>query len=80
VPLETVSQGNRVEVTRISEEANYIPDLMDFFQERKIFPGKTFYVKEVASHLGTITLAGESGEIPLGVKAATTIWVRPLKS
>jgi DtxR family Mn-dependent transcriptional regulator len=79
VPLETVSQGNRVEVTRISEEANYIPDLMGFFQERKIFPGKTFYIKEVASHIGTITLAGESGEISLGIKAATTIWVRPLK-
>jgi DtxR family Mn-dependent transcriptional regulator len=79
VPLETVSQGKRVEVTRISEEANYIPDLMGFFQERKIFPGETFYIKEVASHIGTITLAGEYGEISLGVKAATTIWVRPLK-
>jgi DtxR family Mn-dependent transcriptional regulator len=78
VPLETVSQGNRIEVTRISEEANYIPDLMGFFQERKILPGKTFYIKEVASHIGTITLSGESGEISLGVKAATTIWVRPL--
>lgn len=78
VPLQTVSQGKRVEVTRISEEANYIPDLMDFFQERKILPGKTFYIKEVASHLETITLAGESGEISLGFNAATTIWVRPL--
>lgn len=80
VPLETISQGKRVEVTRISEEANYIPELMGFFQDQNILPGKTFHIKEVASHIGTITLAGESGEISLGIKAASTIWVCPLKS
>ena len=77
-PLETVPQGKQVEVTRISEEANFIPELMGFFQEKNILPGKTFHIKEVASHLGTITLAGESGEISLGFNAAATIWVRSL--
>jgi DtxR family Mn-dependent transcriptional regulator len=78
MPLDTVSQGTLVEVTRISEEANYTPELMRFFQGQNILPGKTFQVKEVASHIGTITLASESGEISLGVKAAKIIWVIPL--
>ena len=78
VPLETVSQGNRVEVTRISEEANYTSELMWFLQKHTILPGKTLKVKEVASHIGTITLATESGEISIGVKAAATIWVTPV--
>jgi DtxR family Mn-dependent transcriptional regulator len=78
VPLDSVPEGTRVEVTRISEEANYTPELMRFFQKQNILPGNTFQVKEVASHIGTITLASDSGEIPLGVKAATTIWVTPI--
>lgn len=78
VPLDTVPQGNRVEVTRISEEANYTPELMRFLQKHNILPGKTLKVKEVASHIGTITLATESGEISVGVKAAATIWVTPV--
>lgn len=78
VPLDSVSQGTRIEVTRISEEANYNPELMRFLQRQNILPGKTFQVKEVASHIGTITLASESEEISLGVKAASTIWVIPL--
>jgi DtxR family Mn-dependent transcriptional regulator len=78
VPLDSIPEGSRIEVTRISEEANYTPELMRFLQKQNILPGNTFQVKEVASHIGTITLAGESGDIPLGVKAATTIWVIPI--
>ncbi len=77
MPLDTVSQGTRIEVTRIAEEANYTPELMRFFQKQNILPGKTFQVKEVASHIGTITLSSESGEISLGVNAAKAIWVIP---
>ncbi len=78
VPLNSVSQGTRVEVVRIAEEATRNIDLMRFFQRHLIFPGKIFEVKEVAPYAGTITLAVESKEIPLGVKVAEAVWVVPL--
>ncbi len=78
VPLNTIFQGTLIEVTRISEEANYTPELMRFLQRQNILPGRTFQIKKVAPHIGTITLAGESGEISIGVKAAATIWCKPL--
>jgi len=77
-PLNTISQGTRIEVTRISEEANYTPELMRFLQSQNILPGQAFQIKKVALHIGTITLAGEFGEISIGVKAAATIWGKPL--
>ena len=78
VPLDSVRQGARVEVSRISEEANYSPELMRFLQKHDVLPGKVFKVKEMAFHLGTVTLVNQLEEISLGMKAAESIWVTPL--
>jgi hypothetical protein len=78
VPLDSISQGTWIEVVRIAEEATRNIELMRFLQRHAIFPGKTFEVKEVATYAGTITLASEFNEIPLGVKVAASIWVAPL--
>jgi Fe2+ transport system protein FeoA len=75
VPLDSISQGTRIKVVRIAEEATRNIEFMRFLQRHAIFPGKTFEVKEVATYVGTITLVSESKEISLGVKAAAAIWV-----
>ena len=77
VPLNIVAQGTWIEVKRISEEATHKRDFMRFLQRNNIVPGKSFRVQEAASCVGLITLAGESGEVSLGVEAAAAIWVDP---
>ncbi len=78
VPLDSMSQGTRVKVVRIAEEATRNIEFMRFLQRHAIFPGKTFEVKEVATYAGTITLASELKEISLGIKVAAAIWAAPL--
>ncbi|MHC4684772.1 MAG: metal-dependent transcriptional regulator [Planctomycetota bacterium] len=78
VPLDSVSQGTRIKVVRITEEATRNVEFMRFLQRHAILPGNIFEVKEVATYAGTITLASELEEISLGIKTAPAIWVIPL--
>ena len=78
IPLVSAPQGTMIRVVRIAEEATRNVELMRFLQRHALLPHATFEVKEVASYAGTITLAGTSGEVSIGTKPATAIWVRPL--
>jgi len=74
--LSEIVKGTTVDIVRISEEATLNLELMRFFQKHGILPEKIFLVKDVNLSAGTVTLEGKNGEVVIGTKAASTIWVK----
>src|SRR3989339_16815 len=56
VPLNTLPAGTTAVVERISEEANRLLGLMEYFDQTGIKPGTAVTVKEVTEYAGTMTL------------------------
>lgn len=75
VPLNTVTAGSTVVVERISEEANRLMELMEYFEQTGIRPGATITVKEVAEYAGTMSVSMGKKPFSLGTKAAAMVWV-----
>ncbi len=78
VPLDSVPQGTKILVQRISEESVRHRDFLEFLEKNGIVPGATFLVKEVASHAGTLTLTQGDRQVSLGTSTAKVIWVAPV--
>ncbi|MCL5987006.1 MAG: metal-dependent transcriptional regulator [Actinobacteria bacterium] len=77
VPLDTVAAGTTMIVERISEEANRLPELMEFFDRSMIKPGAIIKVEEVTDYVGTMKVLIDTRPLSLGTKAAALVWVTP---
>ena len=78
--LDTAHAGQRVAVLRITEEGERDPRLLGYLQRSNLVPGARATVEEVAPWSGVITLILDGQRVPLGLKAARTIWVQPVDS
>ncbi|MBI4331250.1 MAG: metal-dependent transcriptional regulator [Chloroflexi bacterium] len=79
VPLDTVPEGTKIVVQRLSEESVRHHDFLQFLETNGIVPGAFFVVKEVAIHAGTLTLARGDRLVSLGTATAGVIWVSPVR-
>lgn len=76
--LDTTLKGQQVEVIRITEEGERDPRLLDYLQKQGLIPGAKVTVEDVVTWNGVVTLLKDDQAIALGLKAARTIWVRPV--
>jgi DtxR family Mn-dependent transcriptional regulator len=76
--LDQATAGQRATVLRITEEGERDPRLLDYLQKSDLIPGTVVTVDEVAPWSGVITLSVTEAKVPLGLKAARTIWVQPV--
>ena len=75
--LDTAEAGQRVQVLRITEEGERDPRLLGYLQKNRLVPGAIVTVQEVAPWSGVVTLNRGDEIIPIGLKAARTIWIQP---
>ena len=78
--LDNTQPNQAVEILRITEEGERDPRLLDYLQKENLIPGARITVQAVAEYTGVVTFKQEDKTIPLGLKAARTIWVRPVAS
>ncbi|HEV8308312.1 MAG TPA: metal-dependent transcriptional regulator [Methylomirabilota bacterium] len=74
-PLDQAREGTTVVVERITEEAEADRRLLEHLWKHEVKPGARLHIEEVAPWAGTITAAGGSTRIVLGLAAASKIWV-----
>jgi len=74
--LNKCKEGDRVTVTRISEYAENVAELLDYLGNRGLVPGATLTVNEVAPLNGPLTLKLGSKMIPLSREVAGFVWVK----
>jgi DtxR family Mn-dependent transcriptional regulator len=77
MPLSQASAGEEVTILRVTEEAEEDARLLTFLQEHDVRPGSVFGVREVAEHIGTMTMDGPLGEVTLGLTAAAKLRALP---
>jgi DtxR family Mn-dependent transcriptional regulator len=77
MPLSQASAGEEVTILRVTEEAEEDARLLTFLQEHDVRPGGVFGVREVAEHIGTMTMDGPLGEVTLGLTAAAKLRALP---
>ena len=77
--LDTAESGQHVKVLRITEEGERDSRLLDYLQKNRLVPGTLVIVQEVAPWSGVITLTHDEATIPIGLKAARTIWVQRME-
>jgi DtxR family Mn-dependent transcriptional regulator len=77
MPLSQASAGEEVTILRVTEEAEEDARLLTFLQEHDVRPGSVFGVREVAEHIGTMTMDGPRGEVTLGLTAAAKLRALP---
>ena len=77
VPLSEAGAGTEITILRVTEEAEEDARLLTFLQENEVRPGARFSVREVAAHIGTMTLVRDGREVTLGLVAAAKIRVLP---
>ncbi len=75
--LSTAAAGADVTILRVTEEAEEDARLLTFLQEHAMRPGAVLSVREVAEHIGTMTLDGPAGEVTLGLTAAAKLRALP---
>ncbi|MBI2857876.1 MAG: metal-dependent transcriptional regulator [Chloroflexi bacterium] len=80
VSLNSMSQGSKVTIARITEEATRDRRLMEHLHSLGVVPGATFTVKQVAPYAGTIVLASDGQEVTLSMATGAMIWVTPESS
>jgi DtxR family Mn-dependent transcriptional regulator len=71
--LSDAKTGDKIRITRITEEAEHDPDLMRYLQDHDIGPGSQMTVAESTSFNALITLQGEKLSVSLGHPAAAKI-------
>ena len=76
-PLSQAREGDEVTILRVTEEAEEDARLLTFLQEHDVRPGSVFRVREVAEHIGTMTMDGPVGEVTLGLTAAAKLRALP---
>jgi DtxR family Mn-dependent transcriptional regulator len=74
-PLSQAAQGDHVRVTRISEYAENISDILNYLGERGIRPNAQLTVTDSASINKALTLALGEQHFSLSRQIAETIWV-----
>ncbi len=80
ITLDDAVANQRVTILRITEEGERDARLLDYLQKSDLVPGASVRVEEVAPWSGVITLDVNGARVPLGLKAARTIWARPANS
>lgn len=73
VTLADVDEGRTVEVERVFEEDE---QLLQFFDDEDIRPGKAVRVEAIAPYRGTVTISIDGRQIVIGLQVARQIWVR----
>jgi DtxR family Mn-dependent transcriptional regulator len=74
VALSTLGVGDGFTVTRIPEELEFTPGLLDFLQDNAILPGRSG-VLTAASPDGTVTVKIEDRTVGIGAFAGARILV-----
>ncbi len=74
--LSTAKQGDRVVVTRVSEYAENVAELLKYLGERGLVPGAKVHVTEIAPLNGPLTLRLDSHVTSLSREVAGFVWVR----
>jgi DtxR family Mn-dependent transcriptional regulator len=78
VTLDNTQANQVVEILRITEEGERDPRLLDYLQKQHLVPGARMTVQEVVEYTGVVTFKKGDKVIALGLKAARTIWVKPV--
>jgi DtxR family transcriptional regulator, Mn-dependent transcriptional regulator len=76
--LDKTLPQQAVEILRITEEGERDPRLLDYLQKQRLIPGARITVQEVVEYTGVVTFMKDDNTIALGLKAAHTIWVKPV--
>lgn len=80
VTLNNAPENQVVEILRITEEGERDPRLLDYLQKQNLIPGAHIAVLEVVEYTGVVTFKKDGKTIALGLKAARTIWVKPVRA
>ncbi len=76
VPLASLSVGDAFTVTRIPEELEFTPGVLEFLEEAELVPGRTGQLT-AASPDGTVTVAIDDRHVGIGSFASARILVTP---
>lgn len=74
--LNHVEEGKTVVVTRISEYAENVAELLSFLGQRGITPGARISVTEIAPMNGPLSLKIGSRVVPISREIAAFVWVK----
>lgn len=74
-PLSQASEGQKVRVTRISEYAENVSDLLRHLGERGLRPGEVFRVTDISPLNQALTLAGAEKHFGISTQIADAVWV-----
>lgn len=75
ISLSQAHAHEAVTILRVTEEAEEDARLLTFLQENDVRPGSVFEVRDVAEHIGTMTLERRGREVTLGLVAAAKLRV-----
>ena len=75
-PLSEASEGERVVIDRISEEAELDQRALEYLERNGLLPGRELVVEEVAPYAGTMTVGDGDEKVTLGLRLAAKIRVR----
>ncbi len=75
-PLSEASEGERVVIDRISEEAELDQQALEYLERNGLLPGRELVVEEVAPYAGTMTVGDGDEKVTLGLRLAAKIRVR----
>ncbi len=78
ITLDNAPENQTVEILRITEEGERDPRLLDYLQKQGLKPAAKINIQDVAEYTGVVTFQKDGKSIALGLKAARTIWVRPV--
>ncbi|MCL4489525.1 MAG: metal-dependent transcriptional regulator [Chloroflexi bacterium] len=74
--LRAARQGDQVVVTRVSEYAENVAELLKYLGERRLMPGAKVKVVEIAPLNGPFTLRLDNRTLSLSREVAGFVWVR----
>ena len=80
ITLNNAPENQVVEILRITEEGERDPRLLDYLQKQNLIPGAHISVLDVVEYTGVVTFKKDDKTIALGLKAARTIWVKPVSA
>lgn len=75
-PLNRAEEGRTVIVTRVSEYAENVAELLNFLGQRGIMPGARVTVTEIGPLNGPLTLKVAGRVVPISREIAGFVWVK----